>query len=86
MSTRTVRLDEEAEQTLSRLRDMTDLSISEVLKQGLNALEATQLAEMGRTPFDVFRQLDLGDGGYAVAPAHEAKSAIAAAIRRKHGR
>ena len=57
MSTRTVRLDEEAEQTLARLRDMTDLSISEVPKQGLNAFEAAQLAEVGRTPFDVFRQL-----------------------------
>jgi hypothetical protein len=86
MSTRTVRLDEEAEQTLARLRDMTDLSISEVLKQGLNAFEAAQLAEAGRTPFDVFRRLDLGKGGYAAAPAREAKSAIAATLRRKHDR
>jgi hypothetical protein len=79
-------LDEEAEQTLARLRDMTDLSISEVLKRGLNAFEAAQLAEVGRTPFDVFRQLDLGEGGYAVAPAREAKSAIAATLGRKHRR
>ena len=86
MSTRTVRLDDEAELTLNRLRDLTNLSISEVLKQGLNALEATRLAEAERTPFDVYRQLDLGAGGYASAPARDAKSAIAQSLRRKHGR
>ena len=86
MSTRTVRLDEEAEQTLTCLRDMTALSISEVLKQGLNAFEAAQLAKVERTPFDIFRQLDLGEGGWSVAPAREAKGAVAASIRRKQHR
>jgi len=86
MSTRTVRLDDDAEQTLARLRDMTDLSISEVLKLGLSAFETAQLAEVERTPFDVFRQLDLGEGGWALAPAREAKTAVTAAIRRKRRR
>ena len=35
MGTRTVRLDDEAENTLARLRKTTGLSISEVLKRGL---------------------------------------------------
>jgi hypothetical protein len=37
-------------------------------------------------PYDIYRRLDLGEGGYAVAPAARAKSAVAAAIGRKHRR
>jgi len=44
------------------------------------------LQEAHRKPYDVYRGLDLGEGGYAVAPAREAKSAVAEAIRRKHKR
>ena len=84
MSTRTVRLDDEAEKVLERLRSITGLSISEVLKRGLGAYEAKALEERQRKPYDIYRKLDLGPGGYAVAPAREAKSAVADAIRRKH--
>ena len=86
MGTRTVRLDEEAEKTLTRLRQLTGLSISEVLKQGLLVFEATALAETQRRPYDVYRALDLGEGGYARVPAATAKKGVAVAIRRKHGR
>ena len=86
MGTRTVRLDEEAERTLDRVRTMTGLSISEVLKQGLSAYENDILEQAYRKPYEIFRQLDLGAGGYAIAPAREAKSAIAEVIRRKHSR
>ena len=44
MGTRTVRLDDEAEETLGHLRSLTGLSISEVLKRGLHAY-AAQAAE-----------------------------------------
>ena len=84
MSTRTVRLDDEAEKTLERLRTLTGLSISEVLKHGLKAYEGQALQQTERKPFDIYRELDLGEGGYAIAPAREAKSAIAEVIRRKH--
>jgi hypothetical protein len=43
MSMRTVRLDDEAEKTLERLRGITGLSISEMLKRGLKAYEAQAL-------------------------------------------
>jgi len=86
MSTRTVRLDDEAEQTLSRLRRVTGLSISELLKRGLDAYESEALNLAHRKPYDIYAQLDLGDGGYAVAPAKQAKSAVAEAVRRKHRR
>ncbi|MBS1223276.1 MAG: hypothetical protein H6R23_2896 [Proteobacteria bacterium] len=86
MGTRTVRLDAEAEKTLVRLRNMTGLSISEVLKQGLSAYERQAMEQAHRKPYAIYRALDLGEGGYAIAPAREAKSAIAGAIRRKHQR
>lgn len=86
MGTRTVRLDDEAEQTLDRIRTLTGLSISEVLKHGLSAYEADMLEQAPRKPYEIFRQLDLGTGGYAVAPARDAKSAITEVIRRKHSR
>ncbi len=86
MSTRTVRLDDEAEQTLARLRSVTGLSISEVLTRGLKAYEAQALQQAHRLPYDIYRELDLGQGGYAIAPAKDAKSAIAEVIRRKHQR
>lgn len=86
MATRTVRLDDEAETSLARLRRMTGLSISEVLKQGLSAYERQVLAEAARRPYDIYRELDLGPGGCAVTPARRAKTTVADAIRRKHGR
>ena len=86
MGTRTVRLDDEAEKTLQRLRNLTGLSISEVLKRGLSAYESEALAEAARRPYDIYRELDLGEGGHAQAPGQEAKAAIADVIRRKHRR
>lgn len=86
MSTRTVRLDDEAEKTLERLRNITGLSISEVLKRGLRAYESEALERAHRKPYDIYRKLDIGKGGYAVAPAKDAKSAVADVIRRKNRR
>jgi hypothetical protein len=83
MSTRTVRLDEEAEETLERLRNLTGLSISEVLKRGLSAFESEAVSHVQRTPYEIYQELDLGEGGYAIAPATEAKRAVKDAIRRK---
>jgi hypothetical protein len=87
MATRTVRLDAEAERTLARLTRMTGLSISEVLKRGLMSYEQQALnGPATRTPYDVLCGLDLGLGGYARAPARDAKSVVSALIRRKHGK
>jgi hypothetical protein len=84
MGTRTVRLDDEAEETLGHLRSLTGLSISEVLKRGLHAYAAETAEQADRKPYDIYRALDLGPGGYADAPAREAKTAVANLIRRKH--
>jgi negative regulator of replication initiation len=85
MATRTVRLDPEAEQVLASLTRSTGLSISEVLKRGLMAYkQQAQDAPAQTAPYELFRRLDLGPGGYARSPAKDAKSAVRAAIARKH--
>jgi hypothetical protein len=85
MSTRTVRLDEDAEKTLQRLRKTTGLSISEVLKRGMQAYEAFAVREPA-APYEIYRQYDLGKGGWSKAPAQQAKQAARDLICKKHKR
>lgn len=73
MGIRTIRRNDRAEETLAEPRARIGLSGS--ARNG-----------MGETPYAVFRRLDLGPGGYAVAPAARAKTAVAAVIREKHRR
>jgi len=86
MATRTVRLDDEAEAALDEIRKATGLPISEALKQGLRTLRERIGRDPAQTPYDAYRQLDLGRGGYAVAPSTDTRRAVKAAIRRKLGR
>lgn len=83
MATRTVRLDDEAEETLQQIRQATGLPISEALKQGLRSLRQSIGQEAGGSPYDVYRQLDLGPGGYAIAPSTDTRRGVQAALRRK---
>ena len=86
MATRTVRLDDEAEAALQQIRDLTGLPISEALKQGLQSLRQRVGEESQRTPYDLYRQLDLGPGGYASAPSTDTRRGMAAALRKKRRR
>jgi hypothetical protein len=81
-----VRLDDEAEAALRQIRDATGLPISEALKQGLQSLRRQVQEESGRRPYDWYRQLELGPGGYATAPSTETRRGVAAALRKKHRR
>ena len=83
MAMRTVRLDDEAEEVLYRVREATGLPISEALKQGLYALQERALHESERTPFRVYEKLDLGPGGYAVAPSTDTRRGVRIALTRK---
>lgn len=83
MATRTVRLDDEAEAALQQIRETTGLPISEALKQGLQSLKQQVRDDAQRRPYDVFRQLDLGPGGYAVAPSTETRQAVTTVLRKK---
>jgi hypothetical protein len=86
VATRTVRLDDEAEAALEQIRKSTGLPISEALKQGLRSLRQRVEQEAGRTPYDVYQHLDLGPGGYAIAPSTDTRRGVADALRRKRRR
>lgn len=86
MGTRSVRLDSKTEKALARLTRMTGLNISEVIKRGISSLENEAAVAETRRPWDIYRQLDLGPGGYSVASSVDAKTAVREQIRRKHNR
>lgn len=86
MSVRTVRLDEETEAVLSELVDRAELSVSEVLKRGILALRAELSRKPFRRPHEVYASLDLGPGGYSIAPSTATRRGVRESLRRKHGR
>ncbi len=83
MAIRTVRLDQEAEAALREVREATGLPTADVFKRGLHTLRGQVKPEGARRPYEIYREIDLGPGGYAVSPATETRHGVARAIRRK---
>jgi len=83
MGTRAVRLDDETERVLTEIVTATGLSISAAMKKGLLVLRTEVVREARRLPYDVYKELDLGPGGDAVAPATHTRRGVRLAIRRK---
>jgi hypothetical protein len=86
MAIRTVRLDDESERALQEVRRVTGLRVSDVLKRGLETLRAQLTHNAGGVAHDLYEELDLGPGGYAIAPSSRIKPAVRRAIRSKHRR
>jgi hypothetical protein len=83
MATRTVRLDKETERALAEVRQATGLPISAVLKRGIRVLRDQVREGVGGSAADIYRELDLGPGGYAIAPSSDVKRAIRRAVKNK---
>jgi len=86
MSTRSVRLDEEAENALDDIVGRTGLSISDAIKQGLVAYREIALQTAVKKPSDFFDYFDLGEGGYSNTSARESKKILREKIRSKVSR
>jgi hypothetical protein len=86
MGLRTVRLSPEAERALRRVVRTTGLSISGVLTKGVLALSEETSRRAAGTAYEIYARLDLGPGGYAIAPSTDTRRAVRRAIRRKLGR
>ena len=86
MSTRTVRLDDDAERALREVRRETGMTISAALKRGLMLLQAQIASERRSDAWTVYERLDLGAGGYLKRPARESRRGAREAIRDKHRR
>ena len=83
MSTRTVRLDEEAEKVLRQIVRVTGLSISAAFKKGLLVLHDEIAQHSRHAPYEIYQALDLGPGGYAIAPSTSTRRGVQGAIRKK---
>jgi hypothetical protein len=86
MALRTVRLVPEAEQALERITRSTGMSISGALNRGVLLLGEEISRRPGKTAHQIYSELDLGRGGYAVAPSTAVRRGVRQAIRRKLGR
>ena len=83
MGIRTVRLDADTEKVLAQIVTITGLSVSAAMKKGLLVLRNDVVQETQRVPYDIYKELDLGPGGSAFAPATQTRRGVRAAIRRK---
>jgi hypothetical protein len=86
MGTRSVRLDDEAEQALRVLTATTGASVSDVLKRGLLELRDRTAVAYGRSAWQIYAELELGPGGYAQAPARQSAAGVRVILRRKRKR
>ena len=86
MGTKTIRLDDETEQILQQIIQSTGLSISGALKKGLFVLHREIDQHTHRAPYDVYQELDLGPGGYAIAPSTQTREGVRKALQKKHRR
>lgn len=86
MSLRTVRLDDEAEKVLEQVRKKTGWSVSTALKRGVFVLRDEVGRRAQQSAFDIYRRLDLGPGGYAIAPSTDTRRGMQLALRRKSHR
>ena len=86
MALRTVRLDNETEKILKQVTKKTGWSVSSTLKRGVLVLRDELGRRSQQSAFEIYRHLDLGPGGYAIAPSTETRRGMQLALRRKSHR
>ena len=86
MGLRTVRLDDETEKVLKQVMRKTGWSVSTALKRGVLVLRDEVGRASQQSPFEIYRRLDLGPGGYALATSTETRRGMQIALRRKSRR
>lgn len=86
MGLRTVRLDEETENILKQVTKKTGWFVSTTLKGGIFELRDAVSRRPPRSAFEIYLRLDLGPGGYAIAPSTNIRRGMQLALRRKFRR
>lgn len=71
---------------LKEIRRATGLSISAAFKEGLRALQSEVTTKATRIPYDIYRELGLGAGGYAIAASTDTRRGMQEILKRKHRR
>jgi len=83
MSTRSVRLDDEAEKALDDIVIRTGMSISDAIKQGLISYREIAMKTAMKRPADFFKSFDLGEGGDAFGAARNSKTLLKNKIKNR---
>ena len=89
MGKRTVEIDDANEAKLADLQKITGLSVSEIVNQCLGIYAdaigagATDWEALSK-PYEYYRTLDLGPGGYAYGPAERTEELLPKVIRENH--
>lgn len=83
MALRTVRLDGETEEVLRQIRKVTGLPISEALKEGLRAFHEKLRSRTVKTPYEIYKTLDLGEGGWAIDDSAHVSRGVTRALKKK---
>jgi len=86
MGIRTVRLDDETEKVLKQVTRKTGWSVSSALKRGVLVLRDEVGRRAQQSPFEIYRRLDLGPGGYALASSIATRRGMQIALRKKSRR
>lgn len=86
MAIRTVRLDGETEEVLRQVRKATGLPISEALKQGLRAFHEKVQSQRARSPYEIYKEIQLGEGGWAIDDSTHVRRGVSRALKKKHKR
>lgn len=87
MAIRTVRLDAEAEHVLDEVRAATGWPISAALKAGLRSLQKSlRNGEAARSAYEIYRELDLGPGGYSIGPSTNVRAAVRRRLKQRRNR
>ena len=80
---RTIHFDAETEASLEEILRLTGLTVAEALKQGLLAYREKLGQPQARAAYDIYSELDLGAGGYAVAPSTETRQGVREVLLKK---
>ena len=70
----------------SKLIRSTGLTASAVFKRGLQALREQLQTEASSAPFEVYRRLDVGPGGDAIADSTQVRKGVREAVEKKLSR
>lgn len=82
MGTRTIQLSQDAEAQLTALQEITGGSVSEIVSRGLDMYAASITDVAPERPYDIYRRMDLGPGGYAVGSAAQSDDVVAEVIQQ----
>ncbi len=84
MAIRSVRLDNETEDILRSILNRTQLTVTQVVKEGIRTLAQNLDRDAGMSPYEIFTSLDLGPGGEARVSSAHAKEGIKKILREGH--